>query len=537
MATGTVISRITGFVRDTLIIVAALGNDKLSDAFRIAQTLPTMFYILMVGGVINAVFVPQIVRALKTHPDGGSAYLDHLLSLTGGVLLLLTVGVTLAAPVLVPLWTDWQVQSDIHVAVVLAYWSLPQIFFYGYTSVLSQVLNARRLFGPMTWAPIASNLMVIATGTIFMATVGSIDKSQPTSVPSHGILILGAGTLLAAVVQTLVLLPPLYRSGYRYRPRWNRHTTEDGKILELARWTILFVLSNQLCYLVITRVGTRVTELGQTLNGGAFGYGFSAYTNASMMMIVPHSIVTVSLVTALLPRMSSAALEGDRNHLREHLSQGLRWSAVLLIPTSIVFLTLGPTIGRALYGHFIGLEGSTYVGYILSMMSLGLVAFSAQYLLLRGFYAQEDTRTPFFINLVITGLNSAGVMIAYLCLPLQWVSVGMAAAFCVAYGVGVVVSFLVLRQRLEHLQGRRILNSYTRLFAASLTAGGVAVGVAQVMRHWWGVSVAASFATLLVSGGLTLVLSLMGASLLHVPEVNQFSRAMRLGLPSRTLSD
>lgn len=533
MAAGTVVSRITGFCRDTLVILAAIGTDMLGDAYRVSQTVPTALYVLLAGGVLNAVFIPQIVRAMKNHPDGGDSYVDRLLTLTGLVLIVLTVALTLSAPLLVPLWTNWSNQDALRVIVMLSYWSLPQIFFYGYITVLSQVLNARGLFGPMMWAPILSNLVVIASGLLFIHYVPTIDEHDPTSLPTLGFILLGGGSLLGVIVQTVVLIPPLYRSGYRYHPRFNFRGFGLRKTGHLAKWTLLFVLMNQLGFIIITRVGTSLTEQGQALFGRDFGYGFASYNAAYMIFILPHSIVTVSLVTALLPRMSSSAVEGKTDELRSQVSEGLRLSAILIIPAATAFLVLGPEIARALVSASLNTAGATYIGYILCAFGPGLLAFTANYLLLRGFYAQEDTKTPFFLNLIIVGVNVLGVLAAQQFLPVQWAAVGMAAAFSLAYTAGAFASYLVLRGRLQHLDTRRIVGTYVKLILACALAAGPSVLVSRVVQAQLGHSIVANLLTLAASGVTLLVLSLALGVVLRVPEITQLSGKIKAKLTPR----
>ena len=230
MAAGTVLSRILGFGRNA-VLAAAIGTDLLATTFNVANTVPNIIYILVAGGVLNAVFVPQLVRAMKSG-DGGRAYTDRLLTLAGLVLLGLTVLATAAAPLIIWLYTpgSWS-GTDVATATAFAFWCLPQIAFYGVYAMLGQVLNARGSFGPMMWAPIVNNLVAIATGLVFIALF-TVDVKDPGSVSAGEIALLGAGTTGGVALQALVLVPVLRRTGFRFTrgsasvaPGWARRAS------------------------------------------------------------------------------------------------------------------------------------------------------------------------------------------------------------------------------------------------------------------------------------------------------------------------
>ncbi|HEX6935065.1 MAG TPA: lipid II flippase MurJ, partial [Actinomycetes bacterium] len=293
MASGTIVSRALGFARNA-VVAAALGTHLTGDTFTVANTVPNIIYILLAGGVLNAVFVPQLVRAMKEGAEHSRAYTDRLLTLAGLVLLGVALVATLAAPLVIGLYTDnsWT-DADTAVAVGFAFWCLPQIFFYGVYTMLGQVLNARGSFGPMMWAPVVNNLVAIATGLGFMALF-TVDEDHPASLSDGAIAFLGVGTTLGVALQALVLVPVLRRTGFAYRPRLDVRGVGLGKTADLARWTLLFVLVNQLAYVVIVNLGTRAGEAARGVL--SYGVGYLAYSNAYLIFILPHSIITVSVV-------------------------------------------------------------------------------------------------------------------------------------------------------------------------------------------------------------------------------------------------
>ncbi len=516
MAVGTALSRVTGFLR-TAVLAAALGTALLADTYNVAHALPTILYILLAGGVLNAVFVPQLVRARKEHPDGGAGYADRLLTLTGLALAGVTAVTMLAAPLIVTLYAPDFGPRDTAVAVAFTLWSLPQIFFYGVFTMLGQVLNARGRFGPMMWAPILNNLLVIAVGVLFVA-IAEVERTGPAqtaSISTGEIALLGAGSTAGVVVQTLALVPALRRSGYRYRFATDFRGFGLRRAATLAKWTVLFVAVNQVGYLVVTRVGTAVSSATASLGYGA---GFTAYQYAHLLFLLPHSIVTVSVVTALLPRMSRAAVEGRPGAVATDLAGGLRLCAVAILPAVAAFLALGRELAAVPFAGA-GLDGARYIGWILTAFAPGLLAFTAHYVALRGFYAQEDTRTPFVVNVVVNVVNVTAVLFAYAVLPLPWVAVGMAGGYSLAYAVGALLSFALLRRGLGGFDARGVRRTWLRLGAAALLAALPAFATARAAVAVAGPGFPGALSAAVTGGGVLLAGYLLLATRLRVPEV------------------
>jgi putative peptidoglycan lipid II flippase len=545
MAAGTVASRLLGFVR-SIVLVAAIGTALLGSTYTVANTVPNTIYILLAGGVLNTVFVPQLVRAMKERSDGGEEYAHRLLTVCFTGLAAITLVATLAAPLVVRLYasSSWG-GRELEVATLFAYWCLPQILFYGVYTVLGQVLNARGSFGPMMWAPVLNNVVVIAVCGVFIAIGRTTDTA---TISTAQITLLGVGTTLGVVAQALVLVPVVRRTGYRYRPRFDWRGWGLGRAGGLAGWTLAFVAVNQLGYLVISRVLTGVDQRAAEA-GLHVGVGLNAYTNAFLVFQLPHAVVTVSVVTAMLPRMSAAFTEGRLDAVRDDLSQGLRLVAVVVVPAAVAFLVLGPEIGTVLYGSAAGGAGSgRAIGEILAGFGLALVPFSAQYLLLRGFYAQDDTRTPFLVACVINVVNVAGSLLAAAVLPLTEVATGLGVVYGVAYAVGWLLSLVLLRRRLAGgrpeaaapgsprepvLDDGRSLRLVVRVTLAAALAGVAAVVVVGVLERVIGTGVGAALVTLVVAGAVLAVGYLALAARMRVEELVSLLGPVRARLPRR----
>ncbi|MFI6702283.1 murein biosynthesis integral membrane protein MurJ [Streptomyces sp. NPDC050509] len=518
MAAGTLVSRLTGFVR-SLVITAALGAALLGDSFTVAYTLPTMIYILTVGGGLNSVFVPQLVRAMKNDDDGGVAYANRLLTLVMVALGAIVALAVFAAPVLVQAMSD-PIASDAaanNVAVTFARYCLPTIFFMGVHVVMGQILNARGKFGAMMWTPVLNNIVMITTFGLFIWVYGTAADSGMTvsTIPPDGVRLLGIGTLLGLIVQALAMIPYLRETGFRFRPRFDWKGHGLGKTVKLAKWTVLFVLANQAGVLVVTQLATAAGKAS-----GTDGAGILAYSNAQLIWGMPQAIITVSVMAALLPRISRAASDGDPGAVRDDISQGLRNSAVAIVPIAFGFLALGVPLSVLMFSSS-GLESARSMGFILMAFALGLIPYSVQYVVLRGFYAYEDTRTPFYNTVIVAAVNAAASALAYVLLPPRWAVVGMAAAYGLAYAVGVGVAWRRLKNRLGgDLDGGRVLRTYARLCLASVPGALAAGAVAYFVLEGLG-STALSSIVALIGGGIVLLgLFFVAAKKMRIEEMN-----------------
>ena len=464
MAAGTLFSRFSGVFR-SILLTAALGSVGVAaDAFTLANTVPNMLYILLAGGVFNAVLVPQLVRAIKNDPDGGDAYTHRIMTLgllfLGGVTVLLVV----LAPQLLHLfldseWYEPEKAAALDSTTTLARWCLPQVFFYGMFTLVGQVLNARGSFGPMMWAPIANNVIAVGVLVAYLVFYGPVSGAAAAGDLSAGqAALLGLGSTVGIAVQLLVLVPFMRRAGYRYSPRFDFRGTGLSHTARLAVWTVLFVVVNQVAYTVVVRqlsAGTAAGEAGQMI-----------YANSFMIMLLPHGIVTVSLVTALLPRLSSYAAEGHRRDLALTLTSTLRTALVVVLPVAAALLLLGTDIANVLWGWGASAGQSGSYGLPLSFFGLALVFFTVHYFMLRGFYALERTRTVFLVQLVVGGVNIATAIGFTALVDPEHGAGALAASYALAYLCGAVVSWIVLRRALGSMDGRSTLRFAVRMVLA-----------------------------------------------------------------------
>lgn len=479
MAAGTVVSRLTGLLRAVLLAAAIGVLGAHPDLFNVANTIPNSLYILVAGGVFNAVLVPQLVRALKNDADGGDGYANRIITLGALVLAAVTVLLVVLAPQLLRLlassyFTDPALADERASLIAFARWCLPQIFFYGMFVLIGQILNARGSFGPMMWTPIANNLISVA---ILAAYIVAYPDPGSGGYSTSQEVVLGLGSTLGIAAQLLLLLPYLRRAGFAIRPRFDFRGTGLGHTLALAKWTVGFVVVNQVAFYVMVHQATAATA--QT--SGAAGY--TVYANAFLLTQVPHSVVTVSLATATIPLVSALAADGRLAELATELGASLRLVLAVIVPFAIALAVLGPALATVMFGWGAGSGDTTSLGTTMVAFAPGMLMFSLHYMLLRGFYAIEDTKTVFFIQCAVAAVNVALAIALTTAVSPQRAAPVLALAYGASYLTGALLSLWVLSARLGGMDAAGLTRSVVRLATAALPAAAVASVVLRALAH------------------------------------------------------
>jgi len=508
MAAGTVVSRLSGFVRNAL-LAAALGTALHADVFTIANTIPNMLYILLAGGVFNAVLVPQLVRAGKHDPDGGQGYTQRVVTVAAVFLAGVTAVLVIAAPVLMRLFLDGsfftpQLAAQRESVVAFARYCLPQVFFYGMFVLLGQVLNARGSFGPMMWAPIANNVISVAVLGSYLWLFGPVRDlcgrgvSDPAALGGTGSsvgaytggqeLLLGLGSTLGIAVQLLILVPFLRRAGFRFRFRMDLRGTGLGHTARLGVWTVLFVVVNQVAYTVVVRIASSGTAdaaagLCHTDQGGT---GYTIYSTAFLLVMVPHSVATVSLATAMLPRLSAFAADHDLRGLAGQVASTLRTTYAVIVPFAVLLPVIALDLSDVMIGYGAARSSVPAFATTLALFAPGLVLFTTHYLVLRGFYAVERNRTVFFVQCAIAATNVLLAVALTRRLSPEHTAPGLVLAYAGAYLVGSVLSYSVLRRLLGGLDTPVLVRFAVRLLIASALAVAVAWAARTGLHAVWG---------------------------------------------------
>ncbi|WP_084349161.1 murein biosynthesis integral membrane protein MurJ [Janibacter limosus] len=517
MAAGSLASRVLGLVRNTLTIAVVGLNLVPADAWNAANTLPNIFHLLIAGGVLNAVIVPQITKAMR-HEDGGTVYINRLLTLAVTALAAVTLVLTLAAPLLVQVVvsSSWDGPSR-GLATAFAVICLPQVFFYGVYTLFGQVLTAHNRFGMFMWAPALANVVAIAGLGWFLLTDAPLRSPVSDWTPMMIAVLAGSATLSIAL-QALVLIPSLRATGLRFRPVWGVRGSGLGSASRMAMWAFAAVAFGQLGYFVNSRVLTSATYEAQRI--GVEGAGLTAYANAYLLFMLPHGLVTVSLVTALFTRLSHAAHDGDTRAVAGDLRRGMTMPAVVLIPATAISVLLAPFVLAAILPGTPRAATDASVGVLVTMM-LGLVPYGWFFLVQRAYYAYEDGRTPFVLQVLVTLVAVTFTLIGSTRAPQDvatWVGIGQSLSNLTA----AVLGLWLLQRRLGTLRLGRVVRQNTRLLLATLLATGlgwlVLDGLGRVVdtQTWFGAVIVTAFVALVV-----LAASLAIAARMRVREVTE----------------
>jgi putative peptidoglycan lipid II flippase len=530
MALGTIASRLTGFLR-TAVLVAALGTVALGDAYNVANTVPNIVYDLLLGGILTSVVVPLIVQSREHDKRYGEQYEQRLF--TGAVIFLavLTAIAVLLAPILISVYGNGFRGEQRDLAIVFAWFFLPQIFFYGVGAFAGAMLNVRGRFGAPMWTPVLNNVVVIAVGIVFLLT--TTGKVNPDSITSAQVQLLALGTTGGIVLQTVALWPSLRAAGFRWRPRLDFQPGELGGIGRMAAWTLVYVIATQIAFAVVTALSTEAGDRGLR-EGVGYGVGYTPYFNAFQLFQLPYAIVGVSVITALLPRMSGHAAEQRRDLVRSDFSSGLRLSSVIIVPAAALMFVLAPEVVTVLFAH-----GNTsrpdalMIANVLRAFAIALVPYSAYQLMLRVFFAFRDTRTPAFVALIVVTTNITLAFVTFAVLPTDRIIVGIALGVAIANAIGALVSWGVLRWRLGGMDGRRILKVHVKLGAAIVPGLIFAFAIHEIFGRYVGTAFMPATAALVIGGGGGALLYMVAAKLLRVPEVETLIRTVAARLPGR----
>ncbi len=512
MAVGSLVSRLTGFVR-TVAIGAAIGAKAFSDDYTLANTLPNMVYELLLGGILASVVVPLLVRARTRDADRGEAYTQRLLSLATVFLAGATVLAVLLAPLLTELIAGSSSGDNKRLVTVLGYLLLPEIFFYGIAALLAAILNTRGHFAAPMWTPILNNVVVIATAGAFILIWASARELPPEQVTAGQILVLGVGTTLGIVVQAAGLLPALRKARFRWRWRWDWRELHLRELGRVGGWMLAYVAVSQVALLVVLRLAKMAADRG--------GSGPMIFNNAYLIFMMAHGIVAVSIITALLPRMSAAAAEHRYGDVAAQLSLGTRLSAVILVPATAAYVLLGPQLGVALfefrsYGH----ADSVATGWVIAAAGLGLVPFAISQLQIFAFYALPDTKTPALLNVPVAALRIVLDVALYVGLTAGAVAAGLMIGNAVSFVAASALGYWLLRRRLGPLGLTEVAKTLVRLTVAALIAAVPTLLTTLILTHTIGSGKIASVIELILGGMMLIIVYLAAAVSLRVREVS-----------------
>lgn len=531
MALGTIASRATGFLR-TAVLLYALGTHDLGNAYNVANTVPNAVYSLALGGILTSVVVPLLVRAAATEKDGGRDYDQRMFTLGVLTLAAITVAATAAAvPVTAIYGHGITSAATYHLTLVFTYFFMPQIFFYGISSLASAILNARGSFAAPMWTPVVNNVVVslVGIGLIMVAGTGL----TPARISPGEVQLLGIGTTLGIVAQTVAMWPSMRRVGFRWRPRFDFRRAEVGEVGRMGGWIFFYVATTQVSFTVTTIVSNTA---GARACASCAGAGFAAFSNAWQLFQLPFAIVGVSVITAMLPRLSEHAAAGRYTMLISDFSAATRLSSVIVVPSALILAVLGPPLTLGIFGH-----GSTspasarYLGVVFGVLCLGLLPYTLFNLLLRAFYAMHDSRTPALISVAAMVAGIGCSLLALVLLPPADVVAGVGVGFGITSVVMTAGLWRVLSARIGGLDTRRISAALLRMHLAALPGMAFAIAVTAAGQWLLPGGAPAALAEVAVGGAGGLVLYLLAARKLQIAEVGELLGALtaRLRRPAK----
>ncbi len=465
MALATLISRITGFIR--IVLLAAILGAALSSAFSVANQLPNLIAALVLEATFTAIFVPVLARAERDDIDGGEAFVRRLVTLATTLLLAATVTSVAAAPLLVRLMLGSEPKVNQALTTAFAFLLLPQVLFYGLSSVFMAILNNRNVFGPPAWAPVINNIVAIATLGLFVIVPGEL-SIDPVEMGSAKLLVLGIGTTLGVVAQTAVLLVAIRAERISLRPLWGI----DARLKRFGTMAAAMVL-----YVLISQIGLVV---GNQIASTAAASGPAIYYYAWLVLMLPFGMIGVTILTVVMPRLSRNAAADDTPAVLADLSLATRLTMVTLIPVVALMTVGGPAIGSALfaYGKF-GEVDANYLGIAIALSAFTLIPYALVLLQLRVFYAREQPWTPILIIVAITAVKIVFSLLApHLTDDPDLVAGYLGAANGLGFVAGAVLGHLLLRRSLRPPSGRLLDTGAVRTVVATTGAAIVAALVA-----------------------------------------------------------
>lgn len=539
---GSIASRVLGVVRNGL-ITAIVGTQFAGDAFSIANTLPNVLYVLAAGGILNAVLIPSLARAMKLD-DGGQEFTDRVITLALVGMAVITLAVMAGAGGFVWLLAADSSPDFKSLAVAFSLICLPQIFFYGLFALLGQILNARGRFGAFAWAPFIANVVAVAGLLLFIVVFPKPSLVDPGGVgrPRHPeewtgpmIWLFAGSATLSVVVQALSLVPALRRTGFRYRPRWGVRGVGLGGVSRLAVWAFVGLAVSQLGFFLSQGALNNATNAGKELGLAGAVRGPSVYAVAFTLFMLPHAFITVSVITALFPRFSRSAADGDHDTLKRDFRTGLVMPLVANIPIMVGVMVLARPV-VALLNPGIDPRSVDVAAVVLIVMILGLVPFGIDLLCYRVFFALEDGRPTIVMQVLLTGICGVAAIITLFINPIWAIGVmafGQTIGNVVSSGTGL----FILRRRIGNLGLYRVVDTAARIGVASAVAGVVAWGATTVLAPFTTGALDgrssivermfASGIEIALVGLVLVVVYLVVAHVLHVREVRDLAELVR----------
>lgn len=512
LASGTVVSRVLGFI-SAIILARTLGTVGAgADTFALANQLPNNIYAIVAGGVLSAVLVPHIVKA-GLDKDGGQSFVNKIVTLGFVIFLAVAILATLLAPALVALYSQSGGEGgrgfsaeEIVLAVAFAYWCLPQVLFYALYSLLSEVLNARKVFGPFTWAPALNNIVAMTGLVAFSVLFPGVNTADALEWTPAMVTVLAGSATAGVAAQALILFLFWRKAGLTFRADFRWRGVGLGRTGRAVSWMFGMILVAQIAGVVQANVAS--------LAAGGDAPSLAILRFSWLIFMLPHSVVAVSLATAYFTRMSTHARDGNLSAVRSDFLESVSRIGFFMILASAGLVVVSLPFARQFGGEPDSIRA---MALVIALYSLGLVAFSVLFVVQRVFYALEDTRTPFFLQVVQATIFIA-LALGVATLPVGQIAWGLALSASIAGGIQTLVALVVLRRKLGGLSLKPLIVNFAKFALAALPASAAGLGL---LLGWGGADGGAYLSESalwsgVVMGGITLAMVLVygGVSLL-----------------------
>lgn len=541
MASGTLVSRLLGFVKLMLIGVALGGTSGPVNIFNAANNLPNLIYVLVAAGIFNAVLVPQVIKASKNSTDDGADYISRLITLATIAMAAITlVIVALTVPIMTLMTPEWDPDQRA-LAITFAYFTLPQIFFYGMYTVLGQVLNAKGAFGWFMWTPALNNVIAIGGLLVFIQQFGAYAQTQHdvASWTASQTFWLVVVSTVGVAAQAVVLIWPLKRLGLGIRPKFGWRGIGLSAAARLSGWTLVTGLVANLAFLALSRTANipqAYRDEYLAADPPELIAGNFALDTATMLYSLPHGVIGLSIATVLFNTMAAAAAEKNTHGINAALSKALRYSGVANVFFMACLIAYAGPLGMLFSGGIA--QSGAVIGQVVVVIAIGAPFLTTAFLFGRVFYAQEDARTPFLVQLVVSALTvAAAFSIQHFVAPNHMI-VAIAACYAAQNILSTVIYHFWAVKRIGDYGLGQVLETHVRALGAAIVAAGLGTGVLYLLGGWnpdgwvWS-SLVTSLVTLVICGIVTAVLYMLLLKVFGLKELPELTRPLAARLPAR----
>ena len=501
---GNVASRATGLLR-VLAIGGALGTTYLGNAYQSANLVSNLLFELLAAGMLSSVLVPPFVALIDAdRRDEAARLAGAVLGVSLAVLGVVTGLGLLARPWIVRVLTvavpDGEVrESEIRLGSFLLVFFLPQVLLYAIGAVATALLHSTRRFAAAAFAPVANNVLVIATMAAFWALSGGDTGLEL----SNGLrVLLAVGTTAGVLAMTVVPLVALHRAGIRLRPRWEPHAPQLRAIGRAGAWGAVAVAMAQVLIAATLVLANRVEG------------GVVAWQIAFAFFLLPYALLAHPVTTTLYPRLAAEAVGRRWRAFADSLGDGIGTIVFWTAPASALLVVVGPRALELIRFGALDAAGTTLVGRVVAAYALGVTGYAAIHLLTRAGYATGDMRTPGLVAVAVA-VGGTGLMVGWSAAvsgEAQVVALGLAHS--VAMVAGAVALFVLVRRRVG--EPVPVLGSVARALGAAAVAAGVAFVVDKGLPGdgWVGAAL-----SLVVAGGAGTASYFAVQRLLRAPEL------------------